>query len=130
MKILLDMNLSPTWKQYLASAGYVVEHWINIGLPNAPDTEIMEWARENDFAVFTHDLDFSALLYSTNARAPSVIQIRAEDIRPQTIGKLVLSALKEHVKSVMYITDHKLVKIKYSRFVVWMHKEFKVLEYC
>lgn len=64
-------------------------------MPNAPDIEIMKWARKNKFTVFTHDLDFSSLLFSTNALSPSVIQLRMEDIRPQSSGKIVLAALKE-----------------------------------
>ncbi|MBF0240776.1 MAG: DUF5615 family PIN-like protein [SAR324 cluster bacterium] len=58
----------------MENEGHEVKHWSQIGAPNAPDTEIMDWARKNKNVVFTHDLDFSALLFSTNATAPSVIQ--------------------------------------------------------
>ena len=95
MKILLDMNLPPIWAPYLESDGHEVQHWINIGANDAPDSEIMEWARKNGFIVFTHDLDFGALLYATKATAPSVIQLRIEDIRPQSVGKLVLNAISK-----------------------------------
>ena len=36
------------------------------------------WA-ENHFCVFTHDLDFSAILAASNAAEPSVIRIRGND---------------------------------------------------
>lgn len=55
----------------------------------------MEWARKRAFVVFTHDLDFSRLLWLTNATSPSVIQLRIEDVRPISIGKIVLAALNE-----------------------------------
>ena len=89
------MNLSPAWMDVLKSAGHETQHWSNIGSPDTPDTEIMEWARINKFTVFTHDLDFGSLLFSTNATSPSVMQLRMEDIRPQSSSKIVITALKE-----------------------------------
>jgi predicted nuclease of predicted toxin-antitoxin system len=94
MKIVLDMNLSPAWVSFLETAGHKVKHWSEIGAITAPDTEIMEWARSNGYVVFTHDLDFSALLFATKAIAPSVIQVRTEDLRPNSIGTQVLLALQ------------------------------------
>jgi len=90
MKIIIDMNLSPLWVQLLADAGHEVVHWSMIGEPNASDREIMAWARSNGFIVFTHDLDFGTILASTDAEAPSVFQIRTQDISPHNIGDLVL----------------------------------------
>lgn len=55
----------------------------------------MQWARDHEHVVFTHDLDYGALLYATNASAPSVIQIRGEELRPQFIGDLVMSAIRK-----------------------------------
>jgi predicted nuclease of predicted toxin-antitoxin system len=55
----------------------------------------MAWARSNGFIVFTHDLDFGTILASTNAEAPSVFQVRTQDISPQHIGSFVLSALEQ-----------------------------------
>jgi predicted nuclease of predicted toxin-antitoxin system len=46
--------------------------------------------------VFTHDLDFGALLALTRARGPSVIQVRAQDVLPDAIGDLVARVLAEH----------------------------------
>ena len=68
-------------------------HWRNLGAANAPDTEIMAWAREHGYVVFTHDLDFGALLHATGAVAPSVIQFREDDVRPEILGNQALLAL-------------------------------------
>lgn len=95
MKVLLDMNLSPSWISLLEAEGYETKHWSQIGSPSAPDTEIMQWARENGFVVFTHDLDYGALLFATQTIAPSVIQLRIEDIRPKRVGEIVLQALRK-----------------------------------
>jgi len=94
MKIVLDMNLSPLWCYFLNNNGHHAVHWSKIGKITAPDTEIMNWARNNGYIVFTHDLDFGALLFATNATSPSVIQVRTLDIRPEVIGSKVLEVIK------------------------------------
>ena len=68
MKILLDMNLSPEWVPFLTSAGFDAVHWSTVGDRRATDTELMTWARENGCPVFTHDMDFGALLAATRAK--------------------------------------------------------------
>lgn len=55
----------------------------------------MRYAREHDMAVFTHDLDFGAILFHTGAVSPRVIQLQCEDTRPATMGTLVLGALAQ-----------------------------------
>lgn len=95
MKIVIDMNLSPQWVPLLKTAGHEPIHWSQIGLANASDTEIMEWARNNEHVVFTHDLDFSAILAATDANFPSVFQIRTQDVSPKKLSSIVLSLLKQ-----------------------------------
>lgn len=77
MKIVLDMNIPQGWKELLEAQGHETIHWREIGEIRAEDTEIMEWARQNQFIVFTHDLDFGSLLYATNVNKPSVILVFA-----------------------------------------------------
>lgn len=93
MKILLDMNIPIIWESFLHDAGHQALHWSNIGDIRAADIDIMLWAREHSFIVFTHDLDFGALLFSTNAKSPSVIQLRTENIMPTVVGTIVLQTL-------------------------------------
>jgi predicted nuclease of predicted toxin-antitoxin system len=59
MKLLVDMNLSPRWVDVLATAGFEAAHWSTLGANNAPDAEIMAYARAHDYVVLTHDLHFS-----------------------------------------------------------------------
>ncbi|MCX6879270.1 MAG: DUF5615 family PIN-like protein [Verrucomicrobia bacterium] len=93
MKILIDMSLSPAWIDCFKEIGIQATHWSACGPPNAPDALIVEWAFRHAHIVFTHDLDFGAILHSTAATAPSVVQLRSEDVRPATMGKCVCSAL-------------------------------------
>ena len=101
MKLLIDMNLSPEWIPVLKKEGWDAIHWSSIGEPGAPDREIMTWAKANGHIVFTHDLDFGAILAATKAESPSVFQIRTQDINPGHISDLVVSALsqfKDHLE--------------------------------
>ncbi|MBM4275451.1 MAG: hypothetical protein FJ134_13465 [Deltaproteobacteria bacterium] len=94
MKILIDMNLPPRWVQVFAGAGLEAVHWSQVGAAAARDREIMAWARDNGYVVFTHDLDFSALLAATKGEGPSVIQVRTQNILPEAIGNLVIDSVK------------------------------------
>lgn len=96
MNILIDMNLSPEWCKVFADVGWEAYHWSTIGDMRAPDHTLMKWALEHDCIVFTHDLDFGALLAATNASGPSVIQVRTQDIMPSAIGTIVISAISAH----------------------------------
>ena len=95
MKMLFDMNLSPRWISVLADAGIEAAHWSTLGADNAPDSQIMSYAHANDYVVLTHDLDFSAILAATHGEKPSVVQIRADDVSPDVIGKQVILALRQ-----------------------------------
>jgi predicted nuclease of predicted toxin-antitoxin system len=95
MKVLVDMNLSPRWVGVLTAAGFGVAHWAAIGRANAPDAEIMAYAKANNYVVLTHDLDFSAILAATHGEKPSVVQIRAEDVSPDVIGRQIVDALRQ-----------------------------------
>ena len=95
MKLLLDMNIPPRWVDFLKVNGVEALHWLECGAPNAPDSEIMAYARKNCFIVFTHDLDFSALLANSQYNKPSVIQLRANDISPEAVGNVIITAIRQ-----------------------------------
>ena len=95
MKILIDMNLSPDWVEVFAKHEIEAVHWSSVGNPEAKDREIMAWAGANQYVVFTHDLDFGALLAATQASSPSVIQVRTQNILPDYLEYLVISAIAQ-----------------------------------
>jgi predicted nuclease of predicted toxin-antitoxin system len=82
MKLLIDMNLSPLWVNYLLNLDIEAIHWSSVGLAYDADTVIFEYASQNGYIIFTHDLDFGAILAATNANKPSVLQLRDEDVFP------------------------------------------------
>lgn len=94
MKILVDMNLSPGWVDFLAGYGIETLHWSSIGLPDDPDTEILAYAKEHGYTILTNDLDFGLILALTHNEKPSVIQIRTGALGPGWIGSLVIDAIQ------------------------------------
>jgi predicted nuclease of predicted toxin-antitoxin system len=66
MKILLDMNLTPSWVQFLRQAGFEAIHWSKVGRHDASDEEIMGFA----------------------------VQLRARNISPESVGMSVVTALR------------------------------------
>ncbi|MBE2225131.1 MAG: DUF5615 family PIN-like protein [Anaerolineae bacterium] len=113
MKFVIDMNLSPSWVEVLQAEGWEAVHWSTIGAVHAPDHEIMSWAKAQNAIVFTHDLDFGAILATTQADAPSVIQIRTQDISPTTAKDSFINAVVQYQEilesgALIIIDTHKL----------------------
>ena len=93
------MNLSPEWVAYLRERGFAAIHWATVGAHHAPDSVVMQWARDHEHMVFTHDLDFGILLAHSRAGRPSVIQVRTQDVTPDHLGPLVVTALRTHAEA-------------------------------
>ncbi|MEA3277801.1 MAG: DUF5615 family PIN-like protein [Pseudomonadota bacterium] len=99
MKLLLDMNLSPGWVSVLEAQGWQTTHWYSVGPVDAPDAQIMLWAKERGYCIVTNDLDFSAILAATRAEGPSVIQIRGQDLSPKSLGPSLIGVLRQHERT-------------------------------
>jgi len=93
IRVLIDVSLSPTWTETFSAAGLESVHWSTVGDPRATDQAVMGWAADKGYIVFTHDLDFGALIAVTRAKGPSVIQVRAQDVLPESLGAAVISAI-------------------------------------
>jgi predicted nuclease of predicted toxin-antitoxin system len=96
LKLLIDMNLSPSWVEALRVRGFEAVHWSNVGDPRASDRELLAHAKAAGYTVFTNDLDFGAILAASAASGPSVIQVRATDLTPAHLGSLVERALGQY----------------------------------
>ena len=96
LKFLVDMNLSPQWVPVLRKHGWQAAHWSTIGHTGASDEDIMSWARDHQYVVFTHDLDFGTMLALSHEAGPSVLQVRTEDTLPDYLEELVVAAINQH----------------------------------
>ena len=93
MKILIDMNLSPAWVQEFKIHHIEAVHWSEVGKFDAPDVMLIDWARKNNYIVFTHDLDFGTALALTKADKPSVLQVRTQNVTIPHLSKMVISTI-------------------------------------
>jgi predicted nuclease of predicted toxin-antitoxin system len=96
VQLVIDMNLSVEWVAELARHGWSAVHWSAVGDPRAADAVLMAWARANGRVVFTHGLDFGAMLALTHAAGPSVLQIRGQNVLPEAMGPVVIAALRQY----------------------------------
>jgi predicted nuclease of predicted toxin-antitoxin system len=112
MKILVDMNLSPIWENYISGEGIECLHWSKIGKGNEPDSFLFEYAKKNDYLILTHDLDFGAILAHSGENGPSVIQIRSNNITPEYFGKKLISVIKQ---AETYLEDGALIVLDETR---------------
>ena len=100
MRLLIDMNLSPKWAGFLKDADFEAAHWSVLGAANAPDPELMAFAKTHNYVVLTNDLDFGAMLAASGGFGPSVVQIRADDLSIDSIGQLVVAALRQTAEAI------------------------------
>jgi predicted nuclease of predicted toxin-antitoxin system len=96
IKLVVDIGLSPAWVDVFTRHGWPAIHWSSVGDPRAKDRVVMEWAREHGHVVFTHDLDFGALLALTRADGPSVVQVRSHDVLPDHLGAIVVATIRTY----------------------------------
>ena len=106
------MNLSPQWVLLLQEAGWEAVHWSSVGAANAPDQELFKYALSNGYVILTHDLDFGAILATTRANGPSVVQVRCQDVTPSHLSPLLLSVLIQFQK---YAEEGALITVDENR---------------
>jgi len=96
MKIVIDMNLSPEWVQEFKLHNIEAVHWSAVGKFDAPDSIIMDWARKNEYIVFTHDLDFGTALALTKSEKPSIIQVRTQNVTISHLSKMLIPTFSHY----------------------------------
>lgn len=94
MRFLVDANLSPRLATLLASERHDAVAVRQVGLVDATDNEIVDYAASNDRIVVSHDTDFGALLAFRGLTKPSFILFRSsEPITPDEQAALITSNL-------------------------------------
>jgi predicted nuclease of predicted toxin-antitoxin system len=76
VKFLIDNNLSPLLAESLRAAGHDAVHLRDIDMRDAPDPEVLEYARSTECVLVSADTDFGTLLAQSRASRPSFILIR------------------------------------------------------
>jgi predicted nuclease of predicted toxin-antitoxin system len=100
IKLLLDQGLPRSLASLLRDSGVDAMHVGEQQLSEAADTVILDYARETDRTVITHDADFHTLIALSNATKPSVIRIRIEGLKaPQLFSliELILDSYQQEI---------------------------------
>ena len=95
MRLLLDVNISPVWVEYLRAAGHDTTHWTSVGDARSTDDRIAGYAAQNGHVIITRDLDFGALLAASHAVQPSVVLLRGPGQLPPAAGIRLLRVLEQ-----------------------------------
>ncbi|MCK4724260.1 MAG: DUF5615 family PIN-like protein [Anaerolineales bacterium] len=96
MKFLADMGISPRTISYLTAQGFDAIHLHELKLDRMSDAEILLKARQDDFIILTHDLDFGDLLAASGEILPSVIIFRLKDMRPDNVNHYIQVAIAQY----------------------------------
>lgn len=94
MKLLFDHNLSPRLINRLSDLFPDSSHVYLVGLDQADDTVIREYARQNDFLIVTKDADFSDLCLLLGF-PPKVIWIRRGNCKTSDIESILRNRFDE-----------------------------------
>src|ERR1044072_6852592 len=88
MKLIFDQNLSPRLPRLLADLYPDSVHVRDVGLRDASDTEIWDYAKQNDFVIVSKDSDFQlrSLLYG---HPPKFIWLRVGNCPVKLIEELL-----------------------------------------
>jgi predicted nuclease of predicted toxin-antitoxin system len=89
------MNLSPEWVGEFKIHALDAVHWSSVGKHDAADNVIINWARDNNHVVFTHDLDFGTAIALTKAEKPSIIQVRTQNVTISHLSDIVIPTIKK-----------------------------------
>ena len=91
MKLLFDHNLSPRLVQRLADFYPNSQHVFLLGMDQATDQQVWDYATQNDFTIVTRDSDYTDLSL-IRGFPPKVIWIRRGNCSTQEIEQILRSA--------------------------------------
>jgi len=92
VKLLFDQNISPKILKKLPSEFSECNQVRFVGLEDAPDLEIFEFAKTNEFSVVTFDSDFVDL-NALRGTPPKIIYLNTGNLTTQSVSELILNNL-------------------------------------
>jgi predicted nuclease of predicted toxin-antitoxin system len=92
--LLLDNNLSPKLCRQLDIVYPGIQHVENVGLEDAPDNEVWDYAKSHNLAIVTKDSDFNQRV-QLYGHPPKVIWLRCGNATTAYILNLISSSEKE-----------------------------------
>jgi predicted nuclease of predicted toxin-antitoxin system len=95
IRLLADVHISPKTVADLQKQGYEIMRSLEVLPANAPDINILEFARTENWVVLTQDLDFSMLVALSRYSQPSLITLRLSSAKPDTVTQKLLDVLPQ-----------------------------------
>ncbi|HHT9126086.1 MAG TPA: DUF5615 family PIN-like protein [Candidatus Brocadiia bacterium] len=102
MKFLADMPISPKTVEFLKRLGYETVRLSGLGMKNAEDEEVIEYARKHNYIILTMDLDFGGILAHKNFSKPSIIIFRLKNPEVARINLILgerLQQIEHHLET-------------------------------
>ena len=93
IRFLVDMNLPAETVTNLQQHGWDVLRVSQVLPMDAPDSEILEFARQQNRVIITQDLDFSSMLALGGYEKPSLITFRLSVPDSETITRKLLDIM-------------------------------------
>jgi predicted nuclease of predicted toxin-antitoxin system len=94
MKLLFDQNLSHHLMRLLADVYPDCQHVRNVGLKEAPDTEVWNFARDNGYTVVSKDFDFYQRSL-TLGFPPKVVWVKRGNCSTKAVEQLLRNCARE-----------------------------------
>lgn len=88
MRLLFDQNMSYRITKILSKSFTESKHVSHVGLENATDMEIWEFARSNDFSIVTFDSDYYDLSIVKGC-PPKIIWLRTGNTATKRIAEIL-----------------------------------------
>ena len=95
IKLIGDMNISPQTVTALQQQGWDIIRVPDVLPATASDVEILNFARQENRVIVTHDLDFSMLVALSGYNQPSLITLRLSSTDLNTVNQKLLEILPE-----------------------------------
>jgi predicted nuclease of predicted toxin-antitoxin system len=94
MRFIADINVSRRIVEELCDAGHDAVHVSVLMDCRAKDKQILEEGRRRNAVVVSHDQDFAAILATTGALTPSLINIRVSYVDVDRLARMILSVVQ------------------------------------
>jgi len=95
LKLFADVHISPITVLALQEDGYQINRVTDFISAKASDNKIVELAIQQESAIVTQDLDFSAIIAQGGMNRPSVISLRVGNAKPETIARILKTILPQ-----------------------------------
>ena len=99
IRLLADVHISPKTVEDLQEQGYEIIRSSEVLPANAPDINILEFARIKNWVVLTQDLDFSMLVALSRYSQPSLTTLRLSSAKPDHRDPKTVGCLASNRKS-------------------------------